>query len=149
MRIALSSFAVVLLGCSESVVETADEATMSKPNSEEQIALNKATPNLEAEARLAPILDALTKKAFNLSSDCTESTKINSENKRVFVGATTCDLDGVNVYLGSAEIEYKVKNCTTNGNLTNLSYFVFGSKKMGSFYIVSDNEVHEPIFVCS
>lgn len=149
MRVIFLSFAVLLTGCSETILEDFDEGIMSKTNSKEQTEIEQPTPNLEAEARLTPVLDALKNEAFNLSSNCTEATKINLESGKVFVGTTKCDLENVKVYLGSAEVEYKVKNCSANGSSKELSYFVFGSNKMSSYYIVSDNEIQDPIFVCS
>ena len=149
MRIMAFSFALLSIGCSAEKLEVSKKGNSPKMNIEEPDELIEPAPNLEAEAKLNPVLDALKSGTFNLSPSCSRSTKVGPEKGKISIGSTTCEVAKVNVFLGSAEIEYKVDDCVINQKPVDTSYFVFGSDKVNSYYIVSDDEVRERIFICS
>ena len=148
MKLSVFILALFLIGCSEEKSIAPEIETSSKVENEERIDTVQTAPDLEAEARLNPVLDALTKQTFNLSSSCNADTKIHSEKGKIILGAMKCEVKDVTVYLGSTEIEYKVDACVINQESVDVSFFAFGSNQINSYCIVSDDEVRKPVFVC-
>lgn len=104
--------------------------------------------NLEAEAKLKPIIDAAAKNNFNLSKSCENDNAIKVSNGFLYVGSTQCVSDGLKVYLGSAELEYKVSSCQSNDQTEATSFFAIGTSAENEYYIVSNDEVKRPVFIC-
>lgn len=148
MRAIILLLVLFLIGCSEEKSNLSEIKASTKIENGEQIEIVQATPDLEAEARLAPVLDAINNNNFNLSSSCSAETQIYSKKGKIIIGSTECETKDINVYLGSAEIEFKVGACHNNEEPKDASFFAFGSDKVNSYYIVSDHEVRNQIFIC-
>jgi hypothetical protein len=131
--------------------ELASESQVERPsqmqNDGKEISKN-GNPNYAAEEKLKPIINGIKDNAFNLSRQCEADKAIRLSDKTLKVGATRCDLEGLKVYLGSAEIEYKVSSCVENAKNMPNTFFAIGAFSNNEYYIVSNDEVKKPVFIC-
>jgi len=140
----------VVVSCAENVVETAtsEESDINKFAAKplEESTLSKE----ESEKRLTKTLDALTNKSLSLSEDCQNLDKrVKFKDSVAKVGVVQCNLNHLEVYLASGEVEYRVDSCKHGNEDIEFSYFVFKTKSNNNLEMISDGEVKTPIFICS
>lgn len=141
--------AICLVGCSEVDADKSFISAGSADSKETKTPMVFDEVNSTAEEKLRPIIKAASNKGLYLSEKCEAVNSINSSNGRLYLGNIDCELEGVKVYLGSAELEYKVSDCKTGERKETNTYFAIGVSSKDEYYIVSNDEIRKPVFICN
>ncbi len=101
------------------------------------------------EGKVNVLLDIILTNKMSLAEDCSDlKKKVSSSGGEFQVGDMSCKTDGIKVYLGSAEIEYKLINCQKNGvDIADRAY-VFGAVSESEFRLIDEAEKAQPLYQC-
>ncbi|PHS37297.1 MAG: hypothetical protein COA91_10595 [Robiginitomaculum sp.] len=102
-----------------------------------------------AEAKMNTLLDIIQTDKLSLSRECTRNKyRVGLFSERFNVGSLSCETDRIKVYMGSSEIEFKLKNCKKNGKVHDNTTYVLGVISKNEFQLIDVNEEKQPLYVC-